>query len=130
MKQLSTESSKIKAFERRLDILKKIVDDIKERVGILPKTVKPFTWSGLTELDKQILRTFLDDNLEDNALQSTSGIAKKLGINRTKIWRSLKRIMRISKALHGYPLLKFEPTFKKWSLNQEDFDIKREEEVT
>jgi hypothetical protein len=52
-----------------------------------------------------------------------SFLSEKLKLNRTKTWRSLKRIAKITEKGYGYPLVTFEPTFKKWSLNRTDYEI-------
>jgi hypothetical protein len=52
-----------------------------------------------------------------------SFLSEKLELNRTKTWRSLKRIAKITEKGYGYPLVTFEPAFKKWSLNRTDYEI-------
>jgi biotin operon repressor len=117
---MSTEASRLRHLEKRMKRLEKIVSEIKEQIGILPKRINPFNSSLLTDLDKQVIKILLESQEE---LVSNAKIAEKLKLNRTKTWRSLKRIAKITEKGYGYPLVTFEPTFKKWSLNRTDYEI-------
>ena len=123
---MSTESSKIRAIERRLERLEKTVAELKEAVGILPKRINPLSSEiiVLTDFDKSVLKVFMTSKDE---LLSNSKISATLSVDHVKTWRSLKRIMRVSKRVWGFPLVIFDPTFKKWSLNRTDYEIVEEE---
>jgi len=120
---MSTEASRLRHLEKRVKRLEKIVSEIKEQIGILPKRVNPFKSTLLTDLDKQVIKILLESQEE---LISNAKIAEKLNLNRTKTWRSLKRIAKITEKGYGFPMVTFDPTFKKWSLNRTDYEIEAE----
>jgi len=120
---MSSELSKLRERLTRLERWRHRVDDV---LALLPESIDPLTWKGLDYLDKAILQLLLTTNKP----YSTSEMAHKIrNVHRTKVWRHMKRIQRLSKKLKGDFIVVFDPSSKKWSLNTEEFTFKQLESM-
>jgi len=116
---MSSELAKLKERLTRLERWRHRIDDV---LALLPESIDPLTWKGLDYLDKEILQLLL----MTNKAYSTSEMASKIHkVHRTKVWRRMKRIQRVSKKLKGDFIVVFDPSSKKWSLNTEEFTFKQ-----
>ena len=117
---MSSDFSKLK---ERVSRLEKSVRRIREELAILPETVDPLnpkSWKYFDDLDRQILTLLLQGKP-----LSTVEVAHKIGkVHRTKIWRRLKKIYRVSQRSKGDSIVVFDPSSKKWMMNTEEFEFK------
>ena len=106
------------------------VKRIEDELSLSP-TIVGFDWAGFSERDKSILEYLLQKGREGD---TTTNIAEALEFKdpefagRVKIYRSLKRIERISRKLKGLPIVIYER--KKWSLAFDDYQFIRERTAT
>ena len=120
---MSSELRKLQESQKRLERKVKRIEDV---LALLPESIDPLTWTSLDQLDKEILNMLL----HKGAAYSTSEIAEQLkDVHRTKVWRRMKKISKLSRKLKGDTIVLFDPSSKKWSMNVEEFDFKQLEET-
>ena len=115
--------SRIDARLKNLEGRVKRCEDLLE----LSPSIASFDWEGFSPRDKDILNVLLQ---KGHAGETSTKISEILNMvapetsGRVKVYRSLKRIERISRKLRSYPIVLYER--KKWSLNYDDwqFNIK------
>lgn len=120
-------TTKIRRLEERIDRMKREITEIKKRLHMLPKIETPIDWKAFNELDQKILRLLMRKG-EDKFLSSVD-ISKKLGVDRTKIWRHLKKIHKVSLRIRGAPILIYDPSLRMWGLNREEYDFEQIEKI-
>jgi len=115
---MSSEVSKLKERVTRLERWRRRVS---EELAILPETIDPLgkQWKHFDVLDRDILELLLSDTP-----YSTVEIGNKLRVHRTKVWRRMKKIKRVSEKIKGNSIIVFNPSTKQWSLNTEEFEFK------
>lgn len=113
-------SSEVSKLKERVTRLERKVRKISDALALLPETVDPLSWKQFDLLDKQILTQLLS-----NKPYSTVELAHKIkNVHRTKVWRRLKKIQKVSLKLKGDSIVVFDPSTKKWALNTEEFEFK------
>lgn len=113
-------SSELSKLKERVTRLEKKVRKINDVLALLPETVNLLSYKQFDFLDKQILTQLLS-----NKTYSTTELARRIkNVHRTKVWRRLKKIQRVSSKLKGDSFVVFEPSSKKWMLNTEEFEFK------
>jgi len=121
-------SSEIGKLKERVSRLEKSVRKIRDDLAILPEAIDPLnknSWKHFDSLDREILQFLLSNNKPF----STVEIGKKLSVHRTKIWRRMKKIQRVSLKIKGDSIVVYDPSSKKWDLNKEEFEFKQLEGV-
>ena len=113
-------NTKVKKLEIRVQRMSAEIKAIKSRIAMLPQLVNPLTWENFDDTDRKILEILL--NSEDNYVRA-SEISAKLALNRVKVWRHLKRIVRISKKQKGIPMVIYDPSLKAWSMNRDEYEF-------
>lgn len=107
----------------RLKNLENRVKRIEDELALSP-TVTSFDWAGFHDRDKAILKFLLQ---KERAGETTTNIADALGFpdpegaGRVKVYRSLRRVERVSRKLKGFPIVVYET--RKWSLNYDDYQF-------
>jgi len=118
-------SSELRKLAESYKRLERKVKRIEDELALLPESIDPLTWKSLDPLDKEILGLLLHKGVS----LSTTELADKLkGVHRTKVWRRMKKISKLSRKLKGDTIVLFDPSTKKWSMNTEEFDFKQLEE--
>lgn len=109
--------------EAELKNLKERVKRIEDELQLSP-TVTSFDWKQFNDRDKSILMVLLKKEREG---ATTTEIAEILEMEpvetsgRVKVYRSLRRIERLSRKLKGFPIVVYEK--RKWSLNYQDWQF-------
>jgi hypothetical protein len=111
----------IKKLEKRVQKLERDMKRVKEELE-LTTMLDPYKWPELNEVDKKII-----SYLQQKKLATTSEVASGIGlqnpetVGRVIVWKRIKKIVKISKAREGAPLI--VPVGRRWSINTEDFSI-------
>jgi len=122
-------SNSLAKLQERVNRLERWRREVDKLLFIMPESIDPLkNWDSLDALDKSILKILL----HPATALSTSEISSRLsGIHRTKVWRRLKKVKRISRKIKGDSIVIYDPSSKKWSMNTETFEFKgmKENEV-
>lgn len=109
----------IRKLEKRLRKLERDMKRVKETLE-MATPLNPLEWPELNELDKKIIK-FLYEHKLATSTEIASGIGLSETVGRVIVWKRLKRIVKVSQAKEGFPLL--VKIGRKWALNSEDFTI-------
>lgn len=110
-------------LERSIKELQKQMAQVRETIGLYPPLVDPLKWD-LKPLDKRVLNFLIE--VPRGTRSTTTEIAAALGLTnpsktgRVYVWRSLKRIQRMSKRKRKM-ILDLDRDKKTYGLNRDDF---------
>ena len=115
-------------LERKVAFLEKRMKEVMKFLQMVP-VVAPWEWESFLEKDRVILKVLVRSDREG---LTTTEIAKALslespeGSGRVMVYKSLKRIAKISERMKGTPFVISDG--RRWVMNFDDYEFAKIEE--